>query len=273
MIDFSRVGTEPAPPMSPPLEAFDTDQSIMPGLRVNLVALDIEAARLAVMKFEPRLAEVKLLAEAMKVTDEQSAKDAVELSVRVLTLHDEVEALRKDKIEVPDKYVRSLNSICKPIKDVCQSIAGRGGILKRKIEDFETRERLRLREIDKRQAEDRARLQAELDKEAEQKGLAPVTLAPVAVPQKSGPIRSESGSASVRTVTVAVVKDLSAVPREYIEKVFRRNFHTGDDPKLDTLSEQAWSRLKSLLMEAHTAGLRDVPGVEFPERSEASIRR
>ena len=239
----------------------------------NLVDLDLEAAMLAVQRFEPRIAEVKKLAESMVVKDDESAKDAVELSAQVLTLHDEIEALRKGKIEVPDKYVRSVNALCKGIKDVCLSIAGKGGILKRKLGQFEQMERMRLQAIAKRQHEEQAKLQAEIDAEAKAKGVETVTLAPVAVPQKTGPVRSASGSASTKFVTVPCIKDLKAIPREYIEGVFRRNFHTGDEPQMDTMSESVWSRLKSLLMEAHTAGLRDIPGVEFVEKADVSIRR
>ncbi len=61
-------------------------------------------------------------------------------------------------------------------------------------------------------------MQKEFDKQSEEMGFSPVTVAPLTVPKASGPIRGADGSTTyMRTVWKFEVTDAVKVPREYCE--------------------------------------------------------
>jgi len=285
MLDFSKVpfpdaptgatfkqGFEPEPPGALPNVPAPSPPPT-PNLPASGAVVDLPAAKRALALFDTLLTSMEQAAKDIVVDSAISAADATEMAAQALRLSDQIDAKRKEKIKIPDGFVRQLNGFVKPMQDRIEALAGKRGILKRKLGDYATRVELGRRETERKQKEAADRLQAELDAEAKAKNIEPVKLAPVAVPMKSGPIRSDSGSSSSKMVTIAEIKDLSAVPRNYLEAVFKKKSHLDGDAPLDGTTEAIWSRLQTAIMEAYSAGLRVIEGVEFMEKSSISVRR
>ena len=93
-----------------------------------------------------------------------------------------------------------------------------------------------------------AKKQAEIDKAAKKAGIDPVKMPTPVLPKKQGPVRTGSGTASVRTKLVFDVVDFAALPDEY--KMV--------NPKA--------------LAAAITAGIRQIPGAKLIEKPIVSIR-
>jgi len=251
---------------------FDTDPASMPDPG-SIVDLDLPGAKRALALFNNGISEIEKRANEIVVDSPEKAEIATELAAQTLRLGDKIDDRRKEIIKDPDGYVRQVNAFVKPMQDRIKNIAGKGGILKRKLGDYNTRVELDRRESEKKQREEAAKLQAELDAKAKAQNITPVQVAPVAIPTRSGPTRSASGSSSSKMIVHPDITDLSALPRSYIEGIFKKkSYIDGDDP-LDGTTEAIWSRLRTVIMEAHTAGLRDIPGVNFKEKSDISIRR
>lgn len=238
-----------------------------------VVDLNLDGAKRALKLFEDGISKIEKKAKELEVNTAETAEIATEMAAQTLRLGDKIDERRKEIIDVPDKYVRGINAFVKPMQDRIKAVAGKGGILKRKLSDYNTRLLLEQRELERKQREAAERLQAELDAEAKAKNVAPVQVAPVAVPMGRGPIRSASGSSSSKMVTFPEIIDLSLVPRPYLEGIFKKKSDVDGDDPLDGATEAIWSRLRTLLSEAHTAGLRDIPGVNFKEKADVSIRR
>lgn len=240
----TKLPTGPAPP--PPGQHFDTDAASMPDPG-SIVDLDIPGAKRALAIFNDQIAHWEAEAAALVVNSPESAANATEMIGQVKRLQSLIDGRRKEIIAEPDKFVRLINSSVKPMTDRLKALEA--VVLKRKLADYQMRETLERRRIEKAQEEARQRLQAELDKEAKAKGVAPVTVAPVAVPTKQGPIRSESSVTSTVMVWRHEVIDPQLVPRQYL-----------------TVDETA-------IKAAIRGGIREIPGVRIFEDAEIRTRR
>lgn len=232
--------------------------------------LDLKAAQALIAGYDVEIEEMIAEAKAFVVDSQETTIEATERAGKVQTFVNQFDARRKEVIADADSFVRRVNAAVKPRRDKLDAVVRQ---YKSKIGDFSYRETLRLREMERKQNEERAKLQAALDAEAREKNVAPVQVAPVAMPTKQGPTRSESASSSVQTKTVPVVANIAEVPVEYLHKVFRVHATPGETDQTDTLTRQIWSRLESAIMEAHAAGLRNVAGVEFREVPVVTLRR
>ena len=159
---------------------------------------------------------------------------------------EQIEDRRKELIAEPDSYVRQTNQAVKPRRDRLDAIER---IYKQKISDHASREELKRREVERKQIEDRAKLQAAIDAEAKAAGVESMVVAPVAVPAKAGPTRSETATASAVAVWSFEVVDPKAVPRQYL-----------------TVDEAA-------IRAAVRGGIREIAGVRIFEEMQTRIRR
>jgi len=194
---------------------------------------------------DDELQAARLRVEKAKVDTPEQAEQMTQLLGQAQKLKKRMESKRKQAIEKPDDYVRSVNRFVKSYRDKIDDLIRAG---KKKIGVFHQRQELKRREEEKRLREEQAKIQRELDAAAEKSGVEKVTLQPAAIPKKTTPIRTEAGTASARMVWKHNVVDESKVPREYLSV---------DDKKIAA---------------AIRAGIREISGVEIFEEADVRVR-
>jgi hypothetical protein len=214
-----------------------------------VVDLNIDGARRALRIFEGIVSDIERQSSELVVNSTVSAQAATEMIGQVKDLEDKIESRRKEIIDVPDKFVRKTNAFVKPMMDRLKAIEGKGGIINRKLADYSMRVELQRREIERKQNEARIELQKQVDAEAKAKGVESVVIAPVAMPTKKEPVRSDSAVSSAVMVWKHEVTDAAAVPRAYL--------------MVDDAAIKA----------AVKAGIRIIPGVRIFEDAEMRVRR
>jgi len=257
MIDFSKI-TNPADPpwthdLSNPIEN-ESDQSgwwLKERLEEKnnsgaVVDLNKDDARRAIAAFSGKLASMRTEAKALVVNSAESAKQATEMIGQVKRLAKAIDERRKEIIAEADSFVRFTNGQVKPLAD---ELKDDEAILKRKLADYAYQVELQRREIERKQNEARIELQRQIDAEAKAKGVESVVIAPVAMPTRKEPVRSDSAVSSAVMVWKHEVIDAAAVPREYL--------------MVDDAAIKA----------AVKAGIRAIPGVRVFEDAEMRVRR
>jgi len=174
---------------------------------------DIDKAKAKFAGYTRELEGVKKLAKDLVVSDDKSAKQSIEMVAQADKLFKTLDKKRKEIIDKPDTFVRSFNSFVKVFKDSLASIMADG---KKKFADYGYSLELQ-RRIDEKKAQDEVKKkQDELDKKAEKAGVQPVEMPKMVAPVKREPVRSSSGSASIKTEWDYEVLDLSKVPRNWL---------------------------------------------------------
>lgn len=184
-------------------------------------------------------------AQAMVVHDDDTAKRAVALAAKAKKKAREIEAARKEIVAPHNDFVAAVNRLA---KDCAGPLAQVEAILKKKINEHETRVRLELAKAQEAARQEAARLQAEIEKQAQEAGVQPPVVVTPVLPEAPGPIRTEAGSASQRREWTFEIVDPMAVPREYLminEKEIRA---------------------------AVKRGIREIPGVRIYEETKTVIR-
>ena len=252
MIDFSKV-SYPGDSISDSFVAVgDCDQGIIIQKREEtedsgaVVDLNIDGARRALRLFEDKVAVMEAEAQAIEVKTSAAAANATEMTGQVKRLANQIDARRKEIISEPDSFVRKVNGFVRPLSDRLKALEA---LLKRKLSDHAYQVELQRREIERKQTQARIELQKQVDAEAKAKGVESVTIAPVAMPTKKEPVRSDSAVSSAVMVWRHEVVDTAAVPREYL--------------MVDDAAIKA----------AVKAGIRVVPGVRIFEDAEMRVRR
>lgn len=207
--------------------------------------LDPKAARQGIELYRDRLEDLEKQADRVVVKDDTSAETATEMIAQVKTLFKDIESVRKQIIEKPDKFVRSVNAFAKKFKD---QIAGIEGGLKRKVGDYSYQKELKRREAERKAREEAERKQKEMDEAAKKAGVDTVKLPEQVVPKDKGPVRSDSGVASTRMVKKHRIVDEAKVPRMYL-----------------MVNERA-------IRDAINGGIAEIPGVEIYEEAEVRVR-
>ena len=255
MIDFSKI-KYPGDSISDSFVAVgDCEQGIIiqkreePADSGAVVDLNIDGARRALRIFDGLVSDMERQSKELVVNSTASAQAATEMIAQVKDIEDKIESRRKEIIDVPDKFVRKTNAFVKPMIDRLKAIEGKGGIINRKLSNYSMKVELQRREIERKQNEARIELQKQVDAEAKAKGVESVTIAPVAMPTKKEPVRSDSAVSSAVMVWKHEVIDASAVPREYLMV---------DDKAITA---------------AVKAGIRNVAGVRIFEDAEMRVRR
>ena len=246
MIDFSKITNPVDPPwthdLSNPIET-----RLQPAEDSGAVVdLNIDGARRALRLFEDKVSVMESEAQELTVTGLLSAANATEMTGQVKRLANQIDSRRKEIILEPDSFVRKVNGFVKPLADRLKALEA---LLKRKLSDHAYQVELQRREIERKQNEARIELQKQVDAEAKAKGVESVTIAPVAMPTKKEPVRSDSAVSSAVMVWRHEVIDAAAVPREYLMV---------DDKAITA---------------AVKAGIRAIPGVRIYEEAEMRVRR
>jgi hypothetical protein len=212
----------------------------------GVVDLNIYGARRALRLFEDKVSVMEAEAQAIEVKTSAAAANATEMTGQVKRLANQIDARRKEIIAEPDSFVRKVNGFVKPLADRLKALEA---LLKRKLSDHAYQVELQRREIERKQTQARIELQKQVDAEAKAKGVESVVIAPVAMPTKKEPVRSDSAVSSAVMVWKHEVIDAAAVPREYLMV---------DDKAITA---------------AVKAGIRSIPGVRIFEEAEMRVRR
>jgi len=247
---------------NPPAEA-----SIPPPAVIGINDPD-QACRVLRRMYLPEIERMKAQAMAHVVTDEASQNEAITMAGQAKKLATAIEKKRKEVIEAPGEFVKTVNSFVKVFRDSLDDIdrklkAGiQSHMIKIQMEQREAQERARIEaakiqhELDLRAAELNAQREAEARKAAE-KGepaapmepevTAPVVVAPVVPVQKV--FRSETGSSvHLRKDWVWDILDISLIPGKYLV--------------VDKVS----------VNQAIKSGIREIPGIRIYETESTVIK-
>lgn len=199
-LDFSKVvkgvdqGSEGKQVMNPfdLAEAEDTLSLIIKGLD----DMDKEASDI----------EIKTDADAARVT---------EMLGQAVGLRKTIETKRSRIVEKPYRFYKNVSNL---FRSPDQRLEGMISLLKRKLGDYSRKKELERKKAEKKAQEEHAKRQARLFKLAEESGVSKkdLELEKPVIPKKQSPIRTQSGSASVKMGLVPVVVDEKKVPREYL---------------------------------------------------------
>lgn len=180
------------------------------------------------------------------VNSRDSLEAAVGMASQAKTLGKELEAKRKEFVKVPNEYVKNVNAWVKKFVRPLNTIEA---TLKTKIAQYNHKLEMERQEREKKAREEAAKLQAEIDREAKEKGIEGAKVTPISVPKTDNVARTETGaSAHTRKVWKAEIVETSQVPRE---------FCTPD---------------MKLINEAVKAGIREIAGVRIWEDTQTILR-
>jgi hypothetical protein len=227
-----------------------------------------QACRVLRRMYLPEIERMKAQAMAHVVVDEDSQNEAITMVGQAKKLATAIEKKRKEVIEAPGEFVKTVNSFVKVFTNTLDEIHQKlnVGILARiskvQMEQREAQERARLeaakvqRELNERAAALNVQREAEAKKAFEMgepaapmepEVIAPIVVAPVVPVQKV--FRSETGSSvHLRKDWVWDVLDISLIPPKYlvVDKV--------------------------AVNQAVKSGIREIPGIRIYETESAIIK-
>jgi len=206
---------------------------------------DVEGVKDKILAYTRELDKMFEAAQVLDVTDEPSLVKAVEMGTKAKGLWNKIEQVRKEEIKEPNEFVKSINSFAKIFQERLRNIEN---MVKKKVADFEYHRELKRREEERKAREEQERLQAQIDKEAKEKGVESVKVGEVVMPEPEKVTRTESGASHQRLHWTFEIEDESKIPREYL---------IPDEKKI---------------RQAVAMGLREIPGVKIFEKSSTVFR-
>ena len=180
-----------------------------------------------------------------KIDSEKTNKQAVSLTGKASKLEKELEG---ERIHLTKPLLSFKGGVDSQFKEYTQKLVVVGNGLRGLITAYQNRIELERRMAEKAAADEAAKLQAEIDKDAKEAGVeAPQVVTPV-VPPTPTVTRTDEGTASVIKTWSFEVEDLGKVPREYLGL---------DDRKVNN---------------AIRGGVRNIPGLRIFEKSQVRVR-
>jgi len=201
----------------------------------------IDLAKKQLEVYQRGISDMQAEAEAIAVRTSDDERRCAEMAAQAKTLLKKIEATQAEIVAEPQRFVRSVQTFTLPLR---RQLDGIVNVLKAKIGQYAY-----IKEQGRRKAEEEARkasvaLQKKLDKEAKRAGIEPVQMPQMVIPVEKGPVRTESGTSSIRFVWTYDVVDKGKVPADYLK----------DDPT-DSKKVNA----------AITSGIREIPGLKIFE--------
>lgn len=208
--------------------------------------LDLASAKQKFMVYVQAIDEMVRKAKSHEVIDEATSQMAVSMAADAKRLYNKIEKQRKELIEQPNLFVRSINSFTKAFLEKLKKAESE---LKAKISNYQYKVELERREQERKAQEAARRLQEQINQEAKEKGVEPPIVPTPVIPKAKTITRTEEGaSASQRTVWEFEVTDITKVPREYL--------------MLD----------KTKVKQAIKMGIRQIPGIKIFESKKTILR-
>lgn len=209
------------------------------------VKYDLDAVRALIKSYDGKFADIEERAKELTVQDDDTAATATEMIAQASKLLKTLDADRKEKKKDANDYVRSVDSLFRPVNGKVKGIID---TLKKSLGAYQYKKELKRREDEKRAREAQAAAQAELDKQAKKAGVDSVELPDMVAPRTKEPIRTEIGTASTRTVWTFKILDPAKVPDNYKDI---------NEKKINA---------------AIKAGIREIPGIDIHEKPVVSVR-
>lgn len=206
---------------------------------------DVSAYRAALKPYEDELRRMLAIAESLQVVDEATLKTAIEMTAQFKRVKNALEVERKKFVKPFQDANKAANNATSVYTEICEQGEK---YLRPKISQEMTRQKIEKLEAERRAQKAAEELQAKLDAESAEKGLPQVEVPMPVLNQKTGPVRTEEGSASQRKVWKWKITDPAAVPREYLQ--------------VDTAA----------INSAVRAGARTIPGIEIYQEENVQIR-
>lgn len=199
-------------------------------------------------RFKPHFIEMKMKAEAIEVTNDDSELQAVEMVKQVKDLVKSIEKQRKAITDTPRLFVKAIGDFCNTFKKPLESIEGK---TRNKLSNYQGQKEFERRKREKADQDKIDEMNKRLQAEAKKEGIESKDLPAVVLPvEKKEVVRTESGASShVRMDWKFIeVVDFSKVPEEF--KIL--------DEKLVN------SRIK--------AGIHVIPGLKIEEVATTVVR-
>lgn len=206
---------------------------------------DLEGVKDKILAYTQQLDAIFEQAQVHEVSDEQSLVKAVEMGTKVKDLWKKIEEVRKQEIQEPNGFVKSVNTFAKVFQDRLVNIEK---MFKKKVADYQYHRELERREAERKAREEAEKLQKQLDKEAKKKGVEPVKVGEMVLPEAPKVTRTETGASHQRLHWTFEVVDAEKIPREYL---------VPDEKKI---------------RQAVAMGLREIPGVKIFEKASTVFR-
>jgi hypothetical protein len=213
--------------------------------------LDIQRAKNALKPYIDTCKNEKSWAESFEIKCDDDLIVASERMLKNQKLFKTLDAKRLETTQDARNFTSRVNSIFKAATDFLSDSKSKTGaveIIKLKIGVYSEAQRIKRLEAEKRARDEQAKLQAQIDADAKKSGIEPVQMPRMVVPQRSGPLRTESGSASVKMEWTWEQVDLGKVPRSYL--------------MIDIKAVDA----------AIKSGIRDIPGIRIFEQPKVMVR-
>ena len=214
--------------------------------------LDIEKAKTHFAGYKRQIESLKKEVQEFEIKTDDDSKELTRISLDAQNLWQKIDDERKEKIKIPDKFVRSLNAFVKDFKDILSEPKKKTGLVqiaKQKIGQYQYQKELERRKKEEAARKAQERLQEEMNKEAQAAGVEAPELPPVVLPEKQEAIRTGSGSAHMQTEWVYELARIDFVPIEYL-----------------MVNDKA-------VKAAIKAGIRDIDGLIIKEVPKVSLRK
>jgi hypothetical protein len=208
--------------------------------------MDMTAAKEALERYGREIETMKDAVTAMTVQTAEQEEAAVVIGGAAAKLKKAIGAKTKELTADADEYVSGVRNFAKRFTE---GLAEVESLAKQKISRYREIQEIARREAEKKALEETKRIQAEIDKEAKDKGVEPVKLETPIVPAAPAKVRTDTGVTSYQTKRwIGEVFDPSRVPIEYCSP---------DKSKID---------------DAVKSGVRQIPGVHIKEITETRFR-
>ena len=222
---------------------MQSSNGVFTEFKANLALIEAQNAFLALKK---RFDELGQEVKALEVVNDETCEKASEMLVMIKKCEKKLDEERKKRVAIPNQFVRKVNARAKEFLNPLLKLERD---LKAKIRDYKIRLELERREMEKKAEEERKRLQEQLDKEAKEKGIEPVKLPEIAMPNERLKVTTKNGTVFERKDWTFKIVDFERIPREYLMV---------DSKKVNA---------------AIRAGVREIPGIEIYQEVEIATRR
>lgn len=207
---------------------------------------DLDSARSRFAWVHQEIDRLKGDVELVAIQTDDHLKGAVAMAGQAKSLGKKIEEQRKTIIEEPSGFVKAVNAFAKDFTSKLEAIEQN---LKRKIADYQYKLELARRDAERKAQEAARKLQEQLNKEAEEKKVAPVEVPMPVMPKADTVARAETGAtAHVRKEWKGEIISPEEVPREFCSP----------DPRK--------------IRDAVKAGIRSIPGIRIFEDIQSVIR-
>jgi len=249
-----KKATAVKPKASPPSSPSETKPTDTVKALTVIARLDFEKAKARLAPYKVEIEKMLQDVREFEITNAATAAQLVAIGGDAGKLLKTLETAKLADTKLYREHTSGVNGLTKTFTDPLEKIIV---TVKQKNGDWTRRQILEERKKQKDQEEAAAKLQKELNKEAKEAGVEPVTVSAPAATEFKGITRSETGSSMhVKLVWKGIIEDIAKLPDKYCRKEF-----CAECPKLAKFIDQDVQ-----------AGVREIPGVKIEEVPDSRLR-